>query len=94
MQTKQVFSHMILHSYLCNALCKSSIKIESNYCFSKRYSESKARDQLIHAKKELFCRVIVKNYLRNVLCKFLIKMEARGGAKSKTDTPVDFTVLW
>ena len=29
-QGKKVFWHVILHSYLCNALCKFFIKIESN----------------------------------------------------------------
>ena len=52
-----------IHSSLFNDLCKFSIKIESNYCFSKTYSEiestwsinsSKEESLLSRDSKELF----------------------------------------
>ena len=39
-------------SYLCNALCKFFIKIESN-CFCERYSEIKSRCPIKPSKKEI-----------------------------------------
>ena len=62
-QRKKVFSHVILHSSFCNNLCKFFFKIKNNECFCKTYSEIKARDQSIQARKKVFCHVIVRNYL-------------------------------
>ena len=65
---KRVFWHVILHSYLCNALYKFFIKIKSN-CFSKTYSEiertwpinsSKENIVLSRDSKELFVQRIAK----------------------------------
>ena len=42
----------VLHSYLCNALCKIFIKIESN-CFSKTYSEIESTWPIISHKEEI-----------------------------------------
>ena len=59
---------IILHSSLFNDLCKFSIKIGSNYCFSKTYSEiestwsinsSKEESFLSHDSKELFMQRFV-----------------------------------
>ena len=86
-QAKKVFWHMMLHTCLCNALCRFSSKLKATNFFPKHILKLKAHDQSIQARKKLFCRVIVNNYLCNVLCKFLIKMEARGGAKSKNRHP-------
>ena len=55
--------------------------------FSKHILKSKARDQLIQARKKLSCHVIVNNYLCNVLCKFLIKIESTQRRKIKEQTP-------
>ena len=61
---KKVFRHVILHSYLCNVLCRfSSNKIATNV-FQKHILKSKARDQPIQARKKLFCHVIVENALQ------------------------------
>ena len=75
-QGKKFFWHLILHSYLCKALCKFSPKSRSINVFPKQILESKALGQSIQARKELFCHVIVKNYLCNFSWKFLIKIES------------------
>ena len=92
-QGKKVFWHVILHSYLCNALRKFFVKVESNWCFSKIYSEIKARDQSIHARKKLFYLVIAKNYLFTVSWKFLIKIKYTWGREIKEQAP-QLTLLY
>ena len=69
---KKVFWHLILHSYLCNALWKFYIKI-----YPKHILKPNARDQSIQARKKLFCHVTVKNYLCKVSWKALTKIESR-----------------
>ena len=86
-QAKKLFWHMILHSYLCNALCKFFIEIESNYL------KSKARDKSIQVRKKLSCHVIVNNYLCNVLCKFIIKIESTWRREIKEQAP-QLTLLY
>ena len=90
----KVFWHVILHSYLCNALCNFFIKIESN-CFSKTYSEikstwpiksSKEEIDLSRDSKELFEQRFVKVFDQNRK-----HVEARN---QRTGTPADFTVPW
>ena len=75
-QGKKVFRHLILNSYLCNALCKFFIKSESIFVFIEHILKLKVRDQSIQARKKLFYHVIVKNCLCNVSWKFLIKTES------------------
>ena len=82
-QGKKVIWHMILHSYLCNALCKVFIKIENKYVFTK----AKARERSNQARKKLFCHVIVRNYLGNVSWKFLIKIECTWRREIKEQAP-------
>ena len=65
-QVKKVFWHMILHSYLCNALCEFCIKIKSNNVFPKHIVKLKARDESIQARKKLFCHVILLYCSRTV----------------------------
>ena len=88
MQAKKVFWHVILHSYLCNVLCKLFIKIESN-CFSKTYREMEGfYDQSKEARKKNVLHVTTKNYLGNILCKFLIKFESTWRCEIKEHTPL------
>ena len=52
-QGKKVFRHLILHSYLCKALCKFFIKSESIVVFLKHILKLKVRDQSVQARKKL-----------------------------------------
>ena len=64
MQGKKVFWHAILHSYLCNTLCKFFLsKSKVINVFQKDILKLKARDQSVQARKKHFCQVIVNNYL-------------------------------
>ena len=92
-QGKKVFWHVILHSYLCNALCKVFIKIESNWCFSKTYSEIEStwpinsrKEEIVLSRddKELFVQRFVKVFDQNWM-----HVEARN---QRTDTPADFII--
>ena len=85
-QGKKVFWHVILQSYLCNALCKFSSKSKAINVFPKRV-------QSIHARKKLFCHVIVKNYLSNVSWKLLIKVESTLRCEIKEQAP-QLTLLY
>ena len=73
-QGKKVFWHVILHSYLCNALRKFFVKVESNWCFSKIYSEIKStwpinsrKEEIVLScdSKELFVHRFVKVFDQN-----------------------------
>ena len=75
---------MILHSYLCNTLCKFFIKIKCN-CFCKTYSVIEST-WLINSNK-LFRHAIVKNYLCKVLCRLLIKIESMWTEEIKKPIP-------
>ena len=75
---------MILHSYLCNALCKFFIKMESNYCFSKTYSEIE-RYPLIQARKKLTCHVIA--FVQRFLSVFDQYRKHAGARNKKKQTP-------
>ena len=83
----KVFGHVILHSYLCNALCRFSSKSKAINAFPKQILKSKARDQSIQATKKSFCQVIVTNYLCNVLWKLLIKIESTWRHEIKEQAP-------
>ena len=85
-QVKKVFWHLILHSYLCNALCTFFTKIESNLCFSKTYSEIDCTWS-INSSKKLFFQMILYNYLYNSLCKFFIKIKSMWRHEIKEQTP-------
>ena len=89
-QGKKVFWfwHVMLHSYLCNALCKFFIKVDSNWCFSKIYSEIKStwptnsrKEKIVLSRdgKELFVQRFVKVFHQN-----RIHVEARN---QRTYTP-------
>ena len=89
---RKVFWHLILHSYLCNALYKFLITIEKSLCFSKAYSEIESTRSINwdmefydSCKQKWFCQV---NYLYNVNRKHV---EARN---QWTNTSAAFTVLW
>ena len=80
---------------MCNALCKLFLKVGSNHCFSKTYSEtentwpinsSKQEIILSHDSKELFVQ-----RFDNVFDQNRKHMEARN---QRTGTPADFTVPW
>ena len=65
-QAKKVFWNVILHSSLCNASCKFFIKIESNQCFCKTYSESSKKEiVLLRDCKELFVQRFVEVFDRD-----------------------------
>ena len=72
-QGKKFFWHMILHSYLCHTLCNFLIKIKSNSCFSKTYSEiermwsinSSKEIVLSRDSKELFVQRFMKVFGQN-----------------------------
>ena len=84
---KKVFWHMILHSFLCNALCKFSSKPKAINVFPKHILKSKAHDKVTQARKKMICHVILKNYLNNVLWKFLIKIESTWRLEIKEQLP-------
>ena len=72
-QGKKVFWHVILHSYLCNTLCKFFIKIEGK-CFSKTFSEiegtwpiNSRKEEIVLSSdsKELFVQRFVKVFDQN-----------------------------
>ena len=77
-QTKS--SGMILHCYLCNALCNFFIKIN--------ILKLKARNS---SKKIVFSRV--KNYFCDIACKFLIKFQTMWRHEIKEQTP-QLTLLY
>ena len=91
----RLLTHQILHSYLCNALCKIFIKVGSHYCFSKIYSEiesmglinsSNGENILSCDSKELFVQHFVE-----VLDQNQKHVEIQN---QRTSTPADFIVLW
>ena len=53
---KKVFSHVILHSFLCNNLCTFFIKIENHFFFPKQILKSKARVNQFNQGKKCFVR--------------------------------------
>ena len=61
--------------------------MESNWCFSKTYSEIESIYEIIQARKKLFCHMIVKDYLCNALRKFLVKFESTWRREIKQETP-------
>ena len=76
-QGKKVLWHVILHSYLCSALCRFFIENESNWCFSKTYSEIKStwpinsrKEEIVLSRdsKELFVQRFVKVFDQNRKC--------------------------
>ena len=82
-----VFWHVILDNYLCNALCKFFAKIESNWCFSKTYSEIESTWSIKSSKEEIVWPRDGKNYSNNVSWKFLIKIESTWRREVKEQTP-------
>ena len=85
-QAKKVFWHVMLHSYLRNALCKFLIKMFFQIIFWNR-------KHVINKSKQLFGHMIVKNFFSNVLRKFLIKIEGTCKRKNKEQTP-QLTLLY
>ena len=90
---KKVFWHVILHSYMCNALCNFFIKIESNRCFPKTYFEIKSTwpikssmEEIVLSRdsKELFEQGFVKCFNQNRK-----HVEAQS---QRTGTLADFTI--
>ena len=88
MQGRKVCWHLILHSHLCNALCKFYIKI-----FPKHILKPKVRDQSIQARKKLFCHVIVQNCVYKLSWKFLTKIESTWRREIKEQAP-QLTLLY
>ena len=88
-QAKKVFWHVVLHSYLCNALCNFLSKLKAANGFQKHILKSKARDQLIQARKKLFYHVMVKN----VLSTFLIRIESTWRHEMK-EQKLELTLLY
>ena len=64
-----------------------SPKSKATNAFPNHILKSKARDELIQARKKLLWHVIVKNYMCNVLCNFLIRFESTWRHKIKEQTP-------
>ena len=85
---KFVFWHVILHSYLCNALFKFFIKIKSNQCSSKTYSEIKSTWRVKSSKEEI---VLSRDSFMKVSDQNRKQVEARN---QRTGTPAEFTVPW
>ena len=81
------FWHVMLDNYLCNSLCKFFVKIESNWCFSKTYSEIESTWPVKSSKEEIIWSRDSKNYLNNVSWKFLIKIESMWRREIKEQTP-------
>ena len=68
----------------CATLCVRSLpKLNRINVFPKYILKSKARDQLIQARKNFFCHVIVKDSLCNVLWQFMGKVESTWKSKSR-----------
>ena len=87
-QGKKVFWHVILHIYLCNALCKFFIKIESNWCFSKTWPINTSKEEILLSRdsEELFVQRFVEVFDQN-----------RNHVQvwnQRPVTPADFTVPW
>ena len=92
-QEKKAFWHVISHRYLCNALCKVFIKIESNWYFSKTYSKIESTWPINSRKQEIFLsrdskKLFVKRFVK-VFDQNRMQVEAQNQG---TSTPADLNV--